>query len=81
MAINVLADRYGRRLLIISGWTDKVEDELNQLLDTHTALTWNWDVVDGRHLVSVVLLKTEMLEKALRMQQLASAGQMQKRPM
>jgi hypothetical protein len=73
--------RFERRLVIVSGPTDKVEDELNALMDSHTALSWNWDVVDGRHLVSVVLLKTDILEKQLRMQQLANAGMMQKRPM
>jgi hypothetical protein len=74
-----VAGRFGRKLIIVSGWTDKVEEELNLLLDSHTALTWNWDVVDGRHLVSVVLLQTAMLEKAMRMQQLAQAGQVRPR--
>jgi len=70
MAIDPIGKNSGRKLRMLSGTVQEVEDAF-ALLDTeYVIFQWRWDVVDGRHLVSIVLMRSADLERAMRMQAL-----------
>jgi hypothetical protein len=51
------------RLRIVHGTPYTVEDELNKLLDRYTAVVWNFPVVHGEALVTVILVLRSELQK------------------
>lgn len=71
--MDIIKNGAGRKLRIISGTVEQVEDKLNALIPEYVAWQWRWDVNAGQHLLSVVLLLASDLERAMRMQQIASA--------
>lgn len=62
------AERLKRKMLILSGYAETVEDELNQALETHVAMLWSFNPINlGIH-VSVVMID----KREIRMAQLAA---------
>lgn len=62
------AERLKRRMLILSGYAETVEDELNQALETHVPMLWSFNPINlGMH-VSVVMID----KREIRMAQLAA---------
>jgi len=72
MSIDLIKNSAGRKVRIISGTVEQVEDQLDALVPQYVAWQWRWDVVEGRHLLSVVMLLSSDLERAMRMQALAA---------
>ena len=61
-------ERLKRRMLILSGYAETVEEELNQALETHAAVLWSFNPINlGMHVTVVLIDKREV-----RMAQLAA---------
>ena len=59
-----------RKLRVVSGTPAEVEYELNRLLKDYISMMWNFSEVNGRLIVSVVLIA----QSEVRMQQMMAAG-------
>lgn len=71
--MDIIGKDSKRPCRIITGTCSQVEDQLAMLVPTYVAWQWRWDVVDGHHLLSVVMLLASDLERAMRMNQIAAA--------
>jgi len=80
MALDTIGKNSGRKMRILSGTVQEVEDAFAALDTEYAILHWRWDVVDGRHLLSVVLLRVADLERAMRMQALMAGAPSGQRP-
>lgn len=68
MAIEV--EQKPRKLRIVSGSIEVIEEQLNRLLDDYAVLVWNFSVIDDRQQVTAVLISA----RELRQQAMAAAA-------
>ena len=80
MSIDPIRTDSKRKMRVISGTVAEIEDQFAALQDEYVIFQWRWDVVDGHHLLGLVLLRAADVEKAMRMQALMAGGPGQVRP-
>jgi hypothetical protein len=54
-----------RKLRLVSGWSAQVEEQLNQLLDDYTAVTWNFTGLGGGVWITVVLVHSSVIRQQM----------------
>lgn len=73
--VNPIPEVPPRKLRLVHGTVEQIEDWINAHWDTYAVANYTWAVIDGKQMVTITAILGVELERAMRMQQLAAQGQ------